>query len=179
MRTELHIPTSAYENVLGHLFSAMDTEHAAFFFARPSTSSDPLVLSVEADYLVPASGFVRRSAFHFELRDDVQRHLIKEAHARSCSLVEAHSHPFPAPASFSETDVIGLLDWVPHVRWRLAGRPYGALVVAPGSFDALIFTGADTQPTPLGGLIVGRIEMRPTGATEENWEAICDGRRAV
>ncbi len=179
MRTQLHIRPSTYERVLGHLFSALDTEHAGFFFARPSTVNGTLVLSVEGEYLVPASGFVRRSAYHFELRDDVQRDIIKEAHGRQCCLVEAHSHPFPAPACFSETDVAGLLEWVSHVRWRLAQRPYGALVVAPGSFDGLVFSENSARPTVLDSIFVGRVQMRPTGATLTNWEAISDGRHTV
>ena len=85
-------------------------------------------------------------------------------------MVEAHSHPFPAPACFSQTDVLGLLDWVPRVRWRLAGRPYGAIVVAQGSFDGIVFSLGDI-PAVLDTIIVGGIHMRPTGATNHAWEA--------
>jgi hypothetical protein len=179
MRTELHVPASTYELTLGHLFAAMDTEHAAFLFARASTRDDTLLLSVEGHHLVEACTFARRSAYHFELGDDVQRQVIKQAHDRQCCLIEAHSHPFPSPACFSGTDITGLLEWVSHVRWRLAGRPYGALVVAPGSFDGLIFAEDNTQPTTLERLIVGRIQMCPTGATAEHWEVFSNGRHAL
>ncbi len=179
MTTQLHVSPASYESTLEHLFSTWDTEHAAFLFAYASTDDGGLVLSVEDQYLVPASGFVRRSAYHFELKDDIQRHVIKEAHSRGCSLVEAHSHPFAAPACFSGTDVSGLHEWVSHVRWRLGGRPYAALVVAPGSFDGLVFSGDNAQPRALDALTVGRIRMRPTGATAENWEAISNGRHAL
>ena len=171
MGSELHVPTMTYQKALGHLFSNMETEHAAFLYARISASESRLVLSVEDHFLVPPDGFVRRSAYHFELRDDVQRQIIKEAHARECCLVEAHSHPFPAPACFSETDVLGLLEWVPHVRWRLAGRPYVGLVIAPGSFDAIVFSAGET-PAVLDTLIVSGIRMRPTGTTIHDWEAL-------
>ena len=171
MRSELHVPAMTYQKALGHLFSNMESEHAAFLYARSSTSESTLVLSVEDHFLVPPDGFVRRSAYHFELRDDVQRQVIKEAHAREYCLVEAHSHPFPAPACFSKTDVLGLLDWVPHVRWRLASRPYIGIVVAPGSFDGIVFSVGDT-PAVLDTLIVSGIHMRPTGATIHDWEAL-------
>jgi hypothetical protein len=171
MRSELDVPAITYQKVLGHLFSNMETEHAAFLYTHIATSESTLVLSVEDHFLVPRDAFVRRSAYHFELRDDIQRHIINGAHARECGLVEAHSHPFPAPACFSETDVLGLTDWVPHVRWRLAGRPYAAIVVAPGSFDGIVFSARDTQAV-LDTLIVGGIHMRPTGATINDWEAL-------
>lgn len=175
MRSELHVLAMTYEKAVGHLFSNMETEHAAFLYARMSNSRSKLVLSVEDHFLVPPDGFVRRSAYHFELHDDIQRQVIKDAHTREYCLVEMHSHLFPAPACFSESDVLGLLDWVPHVRWRLAGRPYVGIVVAPGSFDAIVFS-VGYRPAVLDALIVGEIQMRPTGATNHAWEALCAQR---
>ena len=169
MDSELHVSASMYQTLFGHLFSSLKTEHAGFLYARVSGADERLVLSAEDYLLVPPDGFVRRSAYHFELREDVQRQVIKEAHTRGCCLVEAHSHPFPSPACFSETDVLGLLDWVPHVRWRLAGRPYVGLVVAPGSFDAIVFPAGD-EPAVLDSLVVGGIRLTPTGATVQTWE---------
>ena len=171
MPTELRASLPTYQRTVGHLFSSMASEHAAFLYARVSTSDGTLILSAEDHYLVPSDGFVRRSAYHFELRDDVQRHVIKEAHARGCCLVEAHSHPFPSPACFSETDIFGLLDWVPHVRWRLSGRPYAALVLAPGSFDGIVFSAGDA-PAVLDHVVVGGFRLRPTEKTVQNWEAL-------
>lgn len=174
MRSELHVPPTTYKKVVGHLFSNMETERAAFLYARVSTSESRLVLSTEGHLLVPPDSFVRR-AYHFELQNHVQREVIKDAHARECCLVEAHSHPFPTPACFSETDILGLLDWVPHVRWRLGGRPYVCLVMAPGSFDGIVFF-AGEAPAVLDNLIVSGIHMRPTGATIHDWEALSAGR---
>jgi hypothetical protein len=171
MHSELHVPATTYQTALRHLFSNMETERAAFLYARASNSEGRLALSAEDHFLVPSDGFIRRSAYHFELRDDIQRQVIKGAHARECCLVEAHSHPFPSPACFSETDILGLMDWVPYVRWRLAGRPYVGLVVAPGSFDGIVFSVGE-MPAVLDTLIVGGIHMRPTGATIHAWEAL-------
>ncbi len=171
MPTDLHVSLPTYQRTLGHLFSSLESENAAFLYTRACTSDGRLVLSAEDHHLVPHDGFVRRSAYHFELRDDVQRHVIKEAHARGCCLVEAHSHPFPSPACFSETDVLGLVDWVPHVRWRLSGRPYAALVLAPGSFDAVVFS-AGVAPVALDNLVVSGVRIRPTETTVHKWEAL-------
>jgi hypothetical protein len=47
-----------------------------------------------------------------------------------------HSH-VDGIASFSASDVWGFHEWVPHVRWRLRGRSYAAIVTAGDTFDAL------------------------------------------
>ena len=36
MRSELHVPSVTYQKAFGHLFSNMETEHAAFLYARIS-----------------------------------------------------------------------------------------------------------------------------------------------
>lgn len=176
MKTELHLSPANYEATVGHLFSAWNTEQVAFLFANASTADGKLLLSVDDQYLVPRSSFVSRSSFHFELNDAAKAHVIKVAHDRERCLVEVHSHPFPTPACFSPTDVTGLFEWVAHARWRLQNRPYAALVVSPGSFDALVFSGIrGLQPTVLEMLSVGAVRLRPTGTTAQNWKAICDG----
>jgi hypothetical protein len=58
------------------------------------------------------------------------------------------------PAAFSSSDRTGLLPWVPHVRWRLASRPYGAIVVTASSFDALAWTDATGLPRQVAALIL-------------------------
>ena len=178
MTTDLQLSPFSYEATVGHLFSAWNTEHAAFLFAHASPADRKLLLSVEDQYLVPRASFTSRSPFHFELNHEVQAHVIKEAHDRRCCLVEVHSHPFPALACFSPTDVTGLLEWVVHVRWRLQDRPYAALVVSPGSFDALVFSDkSSARPTVLNTLMVGATRLHPTGTTAQNWEVLADGRK--
>lgn len=179
MISELRVSKANWEGMVGHLFSAFDTEHTAFLFARTHTSNDRLVLSAVDYYLVPPSGFAHRSALHFELNREVQADIIKQAHDRDCCLVEAHSHPFPTIASFSPTDVSGILEWVPHVRWRLQRKPYVALVLSPASFDALLFSDQSALPQPLDELSVGETRLRPTGITARNWEVISNGSKPI
>jgi hypothetical protein len=124
---------------------------------------------------VPPSGFARRSAFRFELDHATQAEVVKRAHDHDSCIIEFHSHLSPATASFSGTDISGLCEWVPHVRWRLQQRPYAALVVVPGTFDALLFSDTGSLPRSLNLLTVGEAQLRPTGITIKHWEVISDG----
>ena len=78
---------------------------------------------------------------HLALTDECRAMVIRWAHERSAALVEVHSHPSWWPASMSIIDIDGLAEWVPHVRWRLPGRPYAAIVVAGATLDALVWDG--------------------------------------
>lgn len=78
-----------------------------------------------------------RSDFHVTLADEIRPRLIKAAADRALCMIEAHSHGPCGYAQFSPTDLTGFAEWVPHVRWRLAGRPYAALVMAGTTWDAL------------------------------------------
>ena len=59
--------------------------------------------------------------------------------------------------------MLGLGDWVPHVRWRLPGRPYAALVFGDDSFDGLVWTGETSEAGPVAGLRVADEMLEPTG----------------
>jgi len=81
---------------------------------------------------------------HVSLSDEVRASVLQWASAHEASLVEAHSHGSGGPAAFSRFDVQGLLEWVPHLWWRLGRRPYAAIVTSPGEFDGIAWiTGPD------------------------------------
>ncbi len=50
---------------------------------------------------------------------------------------------------------------MPHVLWRLKGRPYAAVVVAASGIDGLVWTAENTFP--LSALLLGNNQVRPTG----------------
>ena len=75
-------------------------------------------------YAVPADGFSVCNEYHFELTDEVRAQVIKRAHDLGASIAEVHSHHGPWPAAFSPSDQLGFREFVPHVWWRLKGRPY-------------------------------------------------------
>jgi hypothetical protein len=153
-------PAVIYEDLMIH-FAAEDVEHAAFLFTEPAGAAQ---LRVAELYRVPPEDFAFQSSYHIELSDAVRAHVIKRAWDIGGSLIEAHSH-LGGPAAFSKSDLHGFLDWVPHVRWRLANRPYIALVFAGDTFDALVWQDAES-PTPLESLDVdGRPSQAPTSIT--------------
>jgi len=152
---------NTYQALRNHLLpSKPKAEEAAFCFAR-----------YEADYgfesvdwmPVPISDFAHRSLFHIELTDENRAKVIKRAHDLNASIVEFHSHPKSRHAEFSASDQSGFLEFVPHVRWRLKGRPYGAVVVTPTAFDSLVWITDDKQPCGVLQIQAGAKLMSPSG----------------
>lgn len=133
-------------------------EEVAFLFA--SFSREHRAFQVTEQYLVPPTGFAFSSRWHFELSDETRALVIKRAHDLGMSLIEVHSHDDPDPPRFSPTDLLGLAEFVPHVWWRLKGRPYAAVVVAPGGLDGLAWTEGPDAPVALAGIEVNG-ELRP------------------
>jgi hypothetical protein len=152
-----------YRELRAHL-APSDQEQVAFLFTEPWRSNEPL--RVQKLYCVPPTNFDLQSAYHVTLADEVRGDVIRRAFELGGCLVEAHSHLGGAPAAFSSTDLAGFAEWVPHVLWRLARRPYLALVFAGETFDALVWREAEA-PEPLVGLTVdgGEVE-KPTGMTQ-------------
>lgn len=162
MGLELEIGGGLYGELLDHL-AASEDEQVAFLFTAPLRDREPL--RVVEMYAVPAQGFADQSPFYLALGDEVRAEVLGRAAELGGCLVEAHSHAL-GPAGFSPTDLDGFEEWVPHVRWRLAGRPYVALVFVGASFDALVWTGEGGRAEPLAGLAVeGEGVLRPTGIT--------------
>jgi hypothetical protein len=93
-----------------------------------------------------------QSAVHVALVDEIRPRLIREALRRDLCLVEAHSHGPKGIARFSGSDLHGFTEWVPHVRWRLSGRPYAALVCAGETWDALAWRESATDPEPVAAI---------------------------
>lgn len=95
---------------------------------------------------IPASGFELQSPFHVTLTDEAKGSVIRWAWDRGLCLIEAHSHREPDPAELSPSDLWGLSEWVPHLSWRLQGRPYAALVVAVEGVDGLAWVDGTGAP---------------------------------
>src|SRR5689334_18202541 len=118
---QIIIPPQIKDAAWKHLlYKEQDVEEAAFLYV--SLDGDNLV--VQDWEPVPPNGFSIQTGYHIELTDATRATVIKNAHDRGASLVEMHSHLGPWPAQFSPSDLSGFADWVPHVRWRLKGRPY-------------------------------------------------------
>jgi hypothetical protein len=110
-----------------------------------------------------------RSDWHVTLADDVRPRIIKAAWDCERCLIEAHSHGPRGFAEFSGSDLAGFEEWVKHVRWRLHGRPYAALVLAGETWDALAWVDG-AEPTTVEAITVinnGEVveTIEPTNAT--------------
>lgn len=149
MGWKIEIGNADFEQLSRHLSG--DVEQVAFLFTEPYANDHRL--RVRALQLIPAEGFRHQGSYHVELADEIRPELIKRAWDENACLIEAHSH-LDGPAGFSSSDLAGFEEWVPHLRWRLRGRPYAALVFAPDDFDALLWD-SDGDPVSIEGLQIG------------------------
>lgn len=159
MSASIAISSADYRAVRAHLRGQV--EQVAFFLAH----FDPKQRRFELHEwrAIPRDGFDYQSAYHVTLSDASRAEVIKWAwDARAC-LVEVHSHGDDGLAGFSPSDFSGLDEWVPHVRWRLRGLPYAALVTAGDTFDGLAWT-SDGPAEPIITLhIAGEPACHATG----------------
>ena len=165
MIVTLRIPKMTFDAMRGHLLPrGTRNEQAGFVFARAEVDPGAAITFDYVEWLpLHRKDFDHQSPLHLELRDETRARLIKHAHDLSCSLIEFHSHPGPWPAQFSGSDFHGFDEFVPHILWRLKGRPYAAVVVAPTGFDALAWI---TSPRLLFGVTavdLGNEKIFPTG----------------
>jgi hypothetical protein len=158
------LPRSAYEAIWRHLLGVKDApEEVAFVFAKSSANGSRQSFDYLEWYAVPREGFAFRSKWHLELSDETKAGVIKRAHDLKSSLVEFHAHRGGWPARFSGSDWLGFEEFVPHVLWRLKGRPYAAVVVTASGFDGLTWTELVDDPARLTDLSVDGETLKPTG----------------
>jgi hypothetical protein len=132
-------------------------------FVRPERRNGVVAFKYLDWYPVHPAGFVRQYEYHFELTDEVRAEVIKKAHDLKASLVELHSHEAIFPVAFSPTDFMGFSDFVPHVWWRLKGRPYLAVVVSTNGYDGLVWLNSPEEPQQLDAISTERVLLKPTG----------------
>lgn len=154
------------ESIWKHLIPGSNAkEEAAFLFARWVEKGAQGTFECIKWSPVPENGFVGHSEYFLELTDETRAAAIKEAHDLEASLVELHSHTGPWPAQFSGSDLAGFQEFVPHVWWRLKGRPYLAIVVSRSDFDGLAWITNPRAPQGIAGILSGRTLIKPTGLT--------------
>lgn len=148
---------AAREHLGGHI------EQVGFFLADFDTERGAFVLR-EWRPMTPEA-FEYQSAYHVTLRDEMRPEIIKWAWDAGACLVEVHSHGDEGIAWFSPSDLYGFDEWVPHVRWRLRGRPYAAIVTISDSFDALAWIDDDSTPVQVTALEVDGVTQIATART--------------
>lgn len=170
MKTTLHFPPGVYEELLSHLLPPPPrVEEAVFVFVLTKhLPGETRFEFLEAEKL-SAKDFEVQHEIYLELTDEARQRLIKRAHDLKASVIEMHSHTGNWPAEFSSSDRSGLKETVPHMWWRLPKRPYGAIVVADGTFDALVWVSNPDTPETLDALVAGNRVLRPTNNSIEAW----------
>ena len=173
----LYLPKDLARAVWAHLLEdEPEAESVGFLFTKHRREGEAHVFETLEWYPVPPEGFLSRNSYHFVLTDQVRAEVIKRAHDLGASVVEFHCHRGPWPARFSLSDQSGFQEFVPHVWWRLRGRPYLAVVVAESDFDSLVWvTGPDT-PQHLTGIVVDGTTLEPTRLSSLRLE--CDEQYA-
>jgi hypothetical protein len=184
--TRLKFNRGEWDALRSHLLQN-EVEQVAIAFARPvgtnGASGDApwaigfgsRVLEVVEAYCCGKADFSFQSAFHIALTNEAQARLIKRAWDLGAAFVELHSHvgidpekgEVPVAAAFSPSDLSGFEEFVPHVRWRLGGAPYVAIVVTNAEFDAMVWDGESRMPVALTAVDVGGEELTPSGRTLE------------
>lgn len=139
------------------------TEQVGFFLADFDADGSAFVLREWRP--MPPDAFEYQSAYHVTLRDEMRPEIIKWAWEADACLVEVHSHGDDGIAWFSPSDLYGFDEWVPHVRWRLRGRPYAAIVTAGDTFDALAWIDAESGPVQVTAFEVDGVTYAATART--------------
>ena len=156
------IARDLYEALGGYLSAR--AEQVGFFLAE--ARPDERVFVLREWRAVPPEGLEHQSDVHVSLTDEMRAEVIKWAWDSGLSLVEAHSHGKWGPAKFSGSDLWGFEEWVPHLWWRLQGRPYAALVTADDTFDAIAWIDGPGTPEQVDALVVNGVEqLLATGRT--------------
>lgn len=167
MALTLRLPSKVYRDARQHLLPNDSVlEQAAFLFARYAAEGGGNAAFAYVGWLaLKANDFASQNQDYLELTDAARARVIKRAHDLDTCLVELHSHPGPYPAAFSPSDIYGFEEFVPHVRWRLKGKPYAAVVIAPSGFDALAWDDATKAPVQLHTIDTGAETLQATGLT--------------
>jgi hypothetical protein len=155
------IPDDLYLACKAHLTG--DVEQVGFFLAEWSDSGQFNMR--EWRPLAPES-LDAQERYYLELSERARADVIRWAWEAELCLVEAHLHSGWPVAAFSFSDIHGFHEWVPHLWWRLAGRPYAAMVVAGDTYDALAWVTGPRAPEQVQRIhLTGGNILNATGAT--------------
>ncbi len=151
-----------YEGVEQHL---RKPEQVGFFLAEYDVATRTFHLMAWRPVL--ADGYEVQTDVHVALTDETRTEIIQWAWREELSLVEVHSHADWSSAEFSGSDRYGFEEWVPHLWWRLAGRPYAALVTSAGTFEGWAWIDDPRHPEQVDEVEIDGVVRPATGATFE------------
>ena len=174
MTTLVCLSQSQFYQLKSHLIPRRHkVEQVAFLFVTPHQSSGTLRLVCQDIWCCAPDELDHQSACHISLKDETKASLIKKAHDTRCALVELHSHTGKPSAQFSPSDYFGFEEFVPHVRWRLKGAPYAALVLTKKDMDGFVWAGRETIAARLEGIEVdGHLAVQMNKVSPLQWTPI-------
>ncbi len=142
----------------------MFAEEAAFAYMRADRDElGHLVLECIDFQLMSESDLSFQSAYHIEVSEEAQARVIKGAHDLDACLVELHSHVSDPGPQFSASDWHGFDEFVPHIWFRLKGKPYAAIVLSTKGLDAIAWIDDAVTPVAVEVVQVGQDLIRPSG----------------
>lgn len=165
--------TAQWRSVVDHVLPEGSLlESAAFLFSRTTCGDVSRTLTVVDIIFTDEHDLLHQSSNYLELTDKARIQLQKTALALKATIIEVHGHPLQSVAEFSPADLLGFEESVPALRWRLENQPYGAIVMASDSFDALVWWNSNI-PATIDAVCLEKTELKPSGLTM----SLRDGRR--
>jgi hypothetical protein len=139
---QINITRQIWDSAREHLDAS--AERVGFFLADWSSAASSF--TVRTWKAVDEAGSEFRDIKHVSLSDATRAAMIQWAWSEDGCLIEVHSHGGWGPAAFSPFDIRQLEVWVPHLWWRLRGRPYAAIVTTTDDLDALAWVDSPVHP---------------------------------
>jgi len=169
MTASICMTSEIYTAVLQHLFPKGDRrEQGGFFFCR---FHEPAQAFWVLEWMpLESADYAHQERDYLELSDSTRAGLIKKAHDMQASLVEVHCHPGQHKVAFSIADWMGFKDFVPHIRWRLANRPYAALVFGHESVDGCAWVSNQKEPVGINQIHTEKSSHATTGISINAFE---------
>lgn len=146
MRYVITIPEEIEHIVRVHLFQS-EIEQGAFLFARVVKPPEELSVDVADCHLIAANAWDEQSEYYLELKNSERAVIMKQARDGNFAAIECHSHPGSGKrVRFSPSDTTGIARFALYAKWKLDGKPYGAMVWGESSVDAVVWHGGFAQP---------------------------------
>ncbi len=167
MNNTIFIPSSIAATLHQHLFQN-EVEQGAFLFAKAGCDAGRLHLDVTDFYLVPARGWEVQMEVYLQMKDSERAKIMKLARDKNLCAIDCHSHPHAGDdVWFSPSDVAGIREFARYAKWKLDGKPFGAMVWGEQSVDAVLWQGefADAERVALVKILGNANQtLIPTGS---------------
>ena len=151
MEISILIDKKTYNLLKAHLFKSKK-EEAAFLFAKYFTNKTDIIISVKNIHFIKDNCWDYQSGSYLELNEKEKIKIMRIARKYDYDLIECHSH-LSQIAEFSNSDLIGLNEFVKYVWWKLPNKLYGAFVWTKADLKGLFWFPKNNKSMYLNKLI--------------------------